>query len=415
MSWNWRFIPLLAGLTAVDYVAAIWIETTEGRGRTVALLISLAANLGLLGFFKYYNFAANTIAALLGVHQDAWRLAIVLPLGISFHTFQSISYVVDVYRRQQKPVRRFFDYALFISFFPQLVAGPIVRAKQFFRDQYNWQPPSDVEIKRAVLAIAMGLVKKSVLADNLAPVADAYFGNPGHGQVAPWTGVLAFGLQIFFDFSGYTDIAIGCALLLGYRFPKNFDRPYLAASVTEFWRRWHMTLSSWLRDYVYIPLGGNRRGRVRTYANLLLTMLVGGLWHGANWTFVAWGGYHGVLLAAERATGMNAWPLRGVRIVPTFLLVCIGWVFFRSDSFRQATAVLNDLGRHPLGLGGVDPVIGFFITISLTIAIAEERTGWLSRLPEASALVVGFAVAVLLFIAELCAAQGERPFVYFQF
>ena len=229
-------------------------------------------------------------------------LNIVLPLGISFHTFQSMSYVVDVYRGEQEAVRNPIDYALFICFFPQLVAGPIVRARNFFHDLHFWQPPSSDDVSRGLLLLALGLTKKMAFADQFAKVANDYFqnvsGNPG--MLTAWSGVVAFGLQIYFDFSGYTDMAIGMAKLLGFHFPVNFRRPYLASSITDFWRRWHISLSTWLRDYLYIPLGGNRHGRWMTYRNLMLTMLLGGLWHGASWNFVIWGGYHGALLSIER-------------------------------------------------------------------------------------------------------------------
>lgn len=426
MSWNWRFVPLLAGLTVIDYLAAIWIERSQDTGRRAAILTSIAANLGFLGFFKYYNFAANNLAEILSLPHDTWRMAIILPLGISFHTFQSISYVTDVYRGQQKAIRKFFDYALYISFFPQLVAGPIVRARQFFADHEHWHSPSPDEVKAGALLIVMGMVKKVALADNLAVIADRYFGSAGHGpaEVNPWAGVLAFAMQIFFDFSGYTDIAIGSAQLLGYHFPQNFKRPYLAVSVTDFWRRWHISLSSWLRDYVYIPLGGNRRGRVRTYINLMLTMLVGGLWHGANWTFVVWGAYHGLLLAIERAAGVSrvreqGWSIFDApRSALTLLMVCIGWVFFRATSLSQAVTVLEDLSTHglPAERGSmIEPALLALLLISLLAAIMQERTGFLDNLRLSSTWVVCLVTGGLLFIGEIFAAGNGLPFVYFQF
>ena len=263
MSWNWRFAPLLLSLTAIDYGAAIWMESVEEpRRRKLFLVLSLAANLGFLGFFKYYNFLAGMLAEALRGDAHAFALSIVLPLGISFHTFQSISYVVDVYRGEQKAIRDPIDYALFIAFFPQLVAGPIVRAREFFADYYQWAPPVSEERLRGVLWILLGLAKKMALADQFAQIADSYFQNlAAHpGAPAAWSGVGAFAMQIFFDFSGYTDMAIGMALLLGFHFPINFRRPYLAFSITDFWHRWHISLSRWLRDYLYIPLGGNRHG-----------------------------------------------------------------------------------------------------------------------------------------------------------
>jgi alginate O-acetyltransferase complex protein AlgI len=332
LSWNYKFVVLLLGLTVVDFVAGIAIENAPASRKKPFLLISLVANLGMLGFFKYYNFFADNLAQLLRVPPHSWTFSIILPLGISFHTFQSISYVVDVYRGEQKAIRNPIDYALFISFFPQLVAGPIVRAREFFSDLDAWKHPSQEEVLRGVLLIVLGLTKKMAFADQFAQIADSYFQNLGAhpGGFAAWSGVLAFAMQIFFDFSGYTDMAIGMALLLGFHFPVNFRRPYLAFSITDFWHRWHMSLSRWLRDYLYIPLGGNRHGRLMTYRNLMLTMLLGGLWHGASWNFVVWGGYHGALLSIERMMGRRefekqppvwVYPLRALI---TFALVCVG-------------------------------------------------------------------------------------------
>src|SRR5579863_624435 len=303
MAWRVQYVVLILGLITVDYFAALWISRREGASRRMALVVSLAANIGMLGWFKYANFAREIWIQFVHPSAAFGPLDIILPLGISFHTFQSISYVIDVYRGEQTVVTSYIDYALFVSFFPQLVAGPIVRAREFFHDLWNWKAPTGAEWQRGVAMILTGYVKKLVFADQFALVADGYFANPSAlpGFAPAWTGTLAFGLQIFFDFSGYTDIAIGVALLFGFHFPENFRRPYLSASITEFWRRWHMTLSRWLRDYIYISLGGNRRGAWRTYLNLMLTMLIGGLWHGASWNFVIWGGYHGALLAVERS------------------------------------------------------------------------------------------------------------------
>src|SRR5690242_14629128 len=279
MSWNAKFIVLIWVLTAIDYTAAIWmVRFAKGPRRRAWLIVSLAANLGFLGFFKYFNFLAGNVAMLLGRPAGPFALDIILPMGISFHTFQSMSYVIDVYRGEQEPVRNVLDYALYIAFFPQLVAGPIVRARDFFADLYHWRAPSSKEWLRGILLVVFGLVKKVVVADQFAHVADLYFRDPvvHPGALAAWSGVVAFSIQIYFDFSGYTDMAIGLAQLFGFHFPDNFRRPYLASSITEFWRRWHISLSTWLRDYLYVPLGGNRRGLAQTYRNLMLTMLLGG-------------------------------------------------------------------------------------------------------------------------------------------
>src|SRR6204780_414378 len=356
MSFIPKFILLLISLTAIDYTAARWIARTGSpHSRKAALIVSLAANLGLLGFFKYYNFFAANIAHLFHKPSDAFALSIILPLGISFHTFQSMSYVIDVYRNEQEPITNPIDYALFISFFPQLVAGPIVRAREFFGDLYHWKRPSSDDVLRGLLLLLLGLAKKMVIADQFAQIANGYFQDISThpGMVPAWSAVIAFGIQIYFDFSGYTDMAIGMAKLLGFHFPVNFRRPYLASSITDFWHRWHMTLSRWLRDYLYIPLGGNRGGRLRTYRNLMLTMLLGGLWHGAAWTFVAWGGIHGAGLACERffddrrrAAGRGRGDsaiARWVGGLVTFNVVCFAWIFFRADSFASASAVIKRL------------------------------------------------------------------------
>jgi len=421
MMWNAKFIVLILGLITVDYFAALWIHRRTGHARKVALLVSLAANIGMLGWFKYANFVRETWAHIVGrVFQP---LDIILPLGISFRTFQSISYVVDVYRGEQEVVTSYVDYALFVAFFPQLVAGPIVRAREWFHDFWHWRAPSGAEWQQAVITILTGYLKKLVFADQFGLVADAYFTNPAAhpGLVPAWTGTIAFGLQIFFDFSGYTDIAIGVALLFGFHFPENFRRPYLSASITEFWRRWHMTLSRWLRDYIYISLGGNRRGAARTYANLMLTMLLGGLWHGASWNFVIWGGYHGALLAIERMIfGRN--EHRGLVRMPmtivTFALATIGWVFFRAKGFATATYVIGQMfGASAIaGRSLLSPWQWRLALLSLLIALAEEYGHILTKLAVAPAWVRSALVVAALLVIELFSATDRSvPFVYFQF
>jgi alginate O-acetyltransferase complex protein AlgI len=412
---------VILGLITVDYFAALWIARREGASRRMALIVSLAANIGMLGWFKYANFARDIWIQL--VHPGAVfsPLDIILPLGISFHTFQSISYVIDVYRREQTAVPSYIDYALFVSFFPQLVAGPIVRAREFFRDLWNWQTPTAAEWQQGVATILTGFVKKLVFADQFALVADSYFLNPAAlpGMVPAWTGTIAFALQIFFDFSGYTDIAIGVALLFGFHFPENFRRPYLSASVTEFWRRWHMTLSRWLRDYIYISLGGNRKGEIRTYLNLMATMLLGGLWHGASWNFVIWGGYHGALLAVERMVwgrGVRTGWLRLPLSVLTFLLVCVGWVFFRAKTFAAAMFVLGQMISTTSGHSLLSLWQWRIAILSLIVALAEEYRGVLTRLTVSPVWARTLAVVAALLVIELFSATEQTiPFVYFQF
>ncbi|MGA7238937.1 MAG: MBOAT family protein [Bryobacteraceae bacterium] len=423
-SWNPKFIALLLTLTAIDFTAGLWLERTESPRRRRAILIgSLVANLGFLGFFKYYNFLASNLASVLGKSPHSFWLDIVLPLGISFHTFQSISYMVDVYRRQQKAIRDPIDYALFISFFPQLVAGPIVRARNFFTDLYNWRPPSGDDVSRGIFLLALGLTKKMAFADQFAAVANTYFGDvAAHpGRLTAWSGGFAFAMQIYFDFSGYTDMAIGMAKLFGFHFPVNFRRPYLARGIADFWRRWHISLSTWLRDYLYIPLGGNRRGRWMTYRNLLITMLLGGLWHGASWNFLIWGGYHGALLSVERATSGSEprphWsPLDPLRAIVTFALVTIGWVFFRAADLHQSATVIRQMLAGPHGKSLLLPWHVGLATVALAIALVEERWEAVERLMTAPVWAYAAALAAMLFCLELFGViDASIPFIYFQF
>jgi alginate O-acetyltransferase complex protein AlgI len=422
-SWNWKFIPLLAGLTVVDYFAALWIVGTEGPRRHMALGLSLAANLGFLGIFKYYNFVAANLALLIGRPEHSFFLDIVLPLGISFHTFQSISYVVDVYRDKQTPIRSFTDYALFICFFPQLVAGPIVRASEFFRDFYHWKPPAAPEIQRGCFLLVFGMTKKLVLADSFAMVADRYFsGVASHPGLLPaWGGALSFACEIYFDFSGYSDMAIGAAQLLGFHFPTNFRQPFLAISVTDFWRRWHVTLSSWLRDYLYIPLGGGRRGLWIASRNTLITMALAGLWHGAKWGFVAWGVFNGLLLVAERAARINRIRDRPLRLgdipatVVTFALFCIGVIFVRADTMKDAFIVIRACFSSTLGAWPVGVPLMVLLAASLGGALLEDR-GWIhTRVQTASVWSLGAFLGLLLFLVEVLGEHQSRPFYYFQF
>ena len=422
MSWNWKFIPLLLTLTVIDYFCALWIVRTEAAKRKLAMILSVGANLGFLGFFKYYNFLAGNLALVAGKPDHAFYLNIVLPLGISFHTFQSISYVVDVYRGEQEPIHNFLDYAVFIAFFPQLVAGPIVRAREFFGDLFHWQSPSLDDVQRGVFLIIIGLAKKMALADQFAIVADSYYNNvaANPGGVPAWTATIAFAMQIFFDFSGYTDIAIGTAKLFGFHFPMNFARPYLATSITDFWHRWHMSLSRWLRDYLYIPLGGNRHGELKTYRNLMLTMLLGGMWHGASWNFMLWGGFHGTFLALERIfrgriRDVDAWQ-NPLRALVTFLIVCVGWVFFRAKTFADSLYVLHQMFSRPQGSSVMLHRHYAMIAITLLIALLEERWQVIDRIIEGPRWVQAAAFASIALTIELFGVIDQTiPFVYFQF
>ncbi|MFN8643939.1 MAG: MBOAT family O-acyltransferase [Candidatus Binatia bacterium] len=309
-AWDWRFLLLLWATTGVDYVAAqqIAASTTAPR-RRLFLLLSLGTNLTVLGFFKYYDFFVHSGAQLLGalgMSVSPWTLSVILPVGISFYTFQSMAYVIDVYRGRIRAVTEPWDYALAVAYFPQLVAGPIERMGHLLPQLQRRAAPAADLIQVGLALMAIGFAKKVLIADLLAPEVDRIFSNPEamtSGMLL--RGAYCFAIQIYGDFSGYSDIARGVSELLGVRLIKNFEQPYLSQSITEFWRRWHISLSSWLRDYLYIPLGGNRSGRWRTYRNLMLTMLIGGLRHGANWTFVVWGGLHGGFLAVERLLGIG--------------------------------------------------------------------------------------------------------------
>lgn len=342
--WDYRFCALMFISTILDYVAGARVVSARSALKRKAWVgVSLFGNLGLLGFFKYYDLGAGTInqiAAWLGETGPLIPLLrITLPVGISFYTFQSMSYSIDLYRGVARPARGFWDFACYVSLFPQLVAGPIVRYHEL-ADQLVNRTHSVEKAMRGVRFFILGLAKKVILADGVAPLVAAVFDQTREpGFVESWSGVCAYAMQIYFDFSGYSDMAVGLGLLLGFEFPQNFNSPYKAVSITDFWRRWHISLSSWLRDYLYIPLGGNRFGPWRTYFNLFVTMLLGGLWHGANWTFVIWGGYHGLLLAAEKAVGKRSllwWAPLGIQRAATFILVLLGWVLFRCGSLTRA-------------------------------------------------------------------------------
>lgn len=422
--WNAWYVVFLIGLTVSDYLIARWMARAPSDSRRPLLVAGVAANVAFLGVFKYANFTTGTLAAFLGLRHDPWLVAWIVPVGISFHTFQSISYLADVYRGRVLAIRDPIDYALYIAFFPQLLAGPIVRAERFFGELYGWRKPNADEVQRGIGEIALGLVKKTVIADQLATIADAYFRASGAhpGAPAAWSGILAFSFQIYFDFSAYSDIAIGCARLLGFDFPPNFRRPYLATGITQFWRRWHMTLSSWLRDYLYIPLGGDRHGRLATYRNIMLTMLLGGLWHGAGWTFVGWGGYHGLLLCAERRNRSRPQPIPDVRnpvwtgrVVLTFVLVCFGWILFRAQSFRQAVDVARSAIAGGSGAWLLTPWMLVPVAMAACVAYAQER-GWSPAPLRARPLVYGAALACFMLALELFSVSGKpAPFVYFKF
>jgi alginate O-acetyltransferase complex protein AlgI len=420
---NWRFCLLLAALTVANQVAAILIARADERASRRILAAAVAVDLGVLGVFKYYGFFVQDIGDVLdavGLGMPLPLLSLALPIGVSFFTFQAISYVVDV-RRGLLPPASLVDFALYLTFFPHLVAGPIVRAREFIPQLATPRRRSDVAVGAAVTLIAVGLVKKVAIADFLArEVVDPVFAVP-QAYAAPDVAfaAYAYAAQIYCDFSGYTDIAIGLALLMGFVFPQNFDRPYRALSVREFWRRWHMTLSRYLRDFLYIPLGGNRHGRARTYRNLLLTMTLGGLWHGAAWNFVLWGAMHGGGLAAEHAIGerrLSRIP-RVVRWLVVLHFVVLGWILFRSTDLATAGEVLGRLAEPGAAtlwsVPAVGAVLGVF-AIQLVPGDARQRVrGWVQRRHPVT-LGLGLA-SVILLVGATVPSQGVPPFIYFSF
>ena len=422
--WQWHYLLLVWFSTLVDYAIGLRLPHTPRPRRLVVL--SVIVNLGFLAVFKYANWLIATVNDGAQALGSAWHLTpidLLLPVGISFYTFQSLSYTIDVYRRELPPRRNLLDYALAVAFFPQIEAGPIVRAREFLAELDGEQRVGLAEFRRALVLIALGYVKKIVLADNLALLVDPVFDTPlAHGFWDCLLAVYAFAFQIYCDFSGYTDIAIGCALLLGIRFPPNFDYPYAARSLQEFWHRWHMTLSRWLRDYLYIPLGGNRKGHGRTYANLMLTMLLGGLWHGASWNFVIWGGLHGAYLAGERAWPANlAIPLPraiavALRVLITFHLTCLAWVFFRARDLDLAIDMLGRLAQPQWRAFALDAQ---GTTAALLVGLfAAQQLGAHLRYKERIAAHDGLLVIMLgLVMAALIlfAPSHSAPFIYFQF
>ncbi|MCC6785060.1 MAG: MBOAT family protein [Planctomycetes bacterium] len=388
-----KYVPLMLVSTAIDWFVALRIEAApDPRVRRRWLVVSMVTNLALLGWFKYANLGVELLRDLTGQPFAGW-VAIVLPVGISFYTFQSMSYTIDVYRNEVKPVRSFLDLACYVSMFPQLVAGPIVRYHDVqlqVRDRAHAVAP----FARGIVHLALGLAKKVLIADNAALLVDETFASavPGSG-VEPglldaWLATLAYSIQIYFDFSGYSDMAIGLGLMTGFRFPSNFLSPYRSESITEFWRRWHVSLSTWLRDYLYVPLGGNRHGSLRTYVNLSLTMLLGGLWHGAAYNFVLWGAYQGAWLVVERLAGKRPlWHFlpHPLRVFVTMLVVLGGWVLFRASSL----GTIGSMGKGMLGLNGLG---------ALPIPTGHPLEAWL-------AVVLGLGIAWTMPRTETLAAR----------
>ncbi len=436
--WNPVFCLLMLFSTAVDYFCGLWLSRAGGReaaksqrahaaGRKLAVAVSVTVNLVLLGYFKYAAFIAdnlNRAAAFLGLEAMLPAIAIALPVGISFYTFQSMSYCIDLYRDDAKPARSFADFACFVSLFPQLVAGPIVRYREL-ADQLVERTHSAEKFAAGAMRFMIGFSKKILIANPCGQTADAIFSATMLDARCAWLGVLAYAFQIYFDFSGYSDMAIGLGAMFGFQLPENFRSPYRATSVTDFWRRWHITLSTFLRDYLYIPLGGNRHGAARTFLNLFLVMFIGGLWHGAQWTFILWGCLHGAALVFERFLrwrGSTRAAGPSLTILPTFLFVLLAWVLFRAENLEVAARVYAAM----FGLGKGGPHVELLwadVSRPWSLAILAVAAALVWFAPRAAEIVnrplhwprAILAFGVFIFAIAMMLSQGDNPFLYFQF
>jgi alginate O-acetyltransferase complex protein AlgI len=433
-SWNKWLALIICISTALDYLIAQGMERSSSVWlRRVLLTVSIVANLGLLCYFKYANFFLQSVQEALhavGNTSSLPVLSVILPVGISFYTFEAINYTVDVYRRKVRAERNLGHFMLFITFFPHLVAGPIVRARDFLpqihrRKHWDW-----ARMQLGAQYFLMGLFKKLAIADRMALFADPVFKDPSqYNTGAVWLAVLAYAIQIYCDFSGYTDMALGAAHMLGYKLAQNFNMPYLARNVSEFWHRWHMSLSTWLRDYLFIPLGGSRGTKWQTNCNLLITMTLGGLWHGASWTFVVWGILHGVMLIIHREFRDFVKPRprldRVLQSVPgmvlcgltTFLAVCVGWVFFRAQTFGAAAEMLHRMVIPSHGMTSPLHNRSLWATVAvMALCHALAHKGVWNRLADRlPAPVLGFGYAFVLTLALVLAPDTGKQFIYFQF
>ncbi|MDR0420122.1 MAG: MBOAT family protein [Prevotellaceae bacterium] len=425
---------LLGIVTVSDFLLAQWIaRTTKKYLRRIFLATSVCIGLGLLAYFKYFNFFGTAFAEM--VNGNFQPSDIFLPVGISFFTFQSLSYTIDVYRRNVEPLNNILDYAFFVSFFPQLVAGPIVRARDFIPQIRQPLKITGEMIGTGIYFIMCGLFKKAIISDYIGVnFVDRIFENPSlYSGIENLFGIYGYGLQIYCDFSGYSDMAIGIALLLGFKFNINFDSPYKSASIQEFWRRWHISLSSWLRDYLYISLGGNRKGKIRTYINLFITMLLGGLWHGANWNFIIWGALHGMALAVHKFFGFvfnigkskisqpNAWRRR-IGVLVTFHFVMFAWIFFRNTSLEDCSTMLSQI------FGNFQPQIiwqmlsGYkfvfmFILIGYVLHFLPAKTEnyFKNKFVNTSLIFKAVVMIILIYLIIQIKSSDVQPFIYFQF
>jgi alginate O-acetyltransferase complex protein AlgI len=431
--WDYRFLPLIWGSSTIDWLLGRAIgRSADSRRRKLWLVGTVVINLSVLGFFKYFNFGvdnARALAEALGVHLPESTLRIALPVGISFFTFESMSYVIDVYRRKIEPHQSYLEYLGFVAFFPHLVAGPIIRPRDLLPQLAAEARFNPDEMNDGLYLIAAGLLKKVAIGDTLAiNIVDRVFDAPlQYSGLENYVAVVAYALQIYCDFSGYTDIAIGSAQLLGIKFPINFNAPYQATTIDDFWHRWHISLSSWLRDYLYISLGGNRKGSFRTYLNLILTMLLGGLWHGANWTFVVWGGIHGGALAVTRlverwrgnrpALADRHFLLRVLSIGFTFHLVCVGWIFFRAETFGKAALVFSRIASFTTYHPNLPPLVMWTIAVGLVLHFIPVRWDQAirARFVRLPAPVQGLCLLLAAVLLRQMATAEAVTFIYFQF
>ena len=434
--WDWRFLGLIAFSTLIDYVVGIRIvDTDDARRKKAWLLLSVVTNLGLLAVFKYFNFFLDSVyraTGFFGFTEHPAFLSIILPVGISFYTFQTLSYSIDVYRESIEVERNLLRFATYVAFFPQLVAGPIVRASLFLPQLRRDHPFLWSGFLLGLGQVLVGYFKKVVVADSLALYVDRVFDAPeAFTPISITVGVVFYAFQIYCDFSGYSDIAIGVARMLGYDFGVNFDTPYFSKSFSEFWTRWHISLSSWLRDYLYIPLGGNRHGTVNTYRNLMITMLLGGLWHGASWTFVFWGFLHGLYLVVQRLVGPSygrlverlrvPGPVRdGVAMLVVFALTCFAWIFFRSADLPTAFHIIGEVASvRGVRFGDLQLKMyvlkgGMMVGLLVAVEALSKRISLPSLVLERPVWRT-FAFASIIWLILLFGAFGGGQFIYFQF
>jgi len=426
--WDWRFLSLILYSSLIDYIAGQRIEASKTeKGRKNWLRLSLISNLGLLAIFKYYNFFADSFATAmggLGWQVDNLTLNIIIPVGISFYTFQTLSYTLDIYRGNFKASKDWVAFFTYVSFFPQLVAGPIERASNLLPQVERKRSFSTKWFNDGIFQIAIGLFRKIVIADNLAIYVDTVYANPeAHNSTTLIIATVFYAFQIYFDFSGYSDIAIGSAKLLGFKFNQNFNFPYFSKSITEFWRRWHMSLSSWLKDYLYISLGGNRKGIKITYRNLMLTMLLGGLWHGNTWNFVIWGAIHGLALGAEKYifSLKNIKNFNIIGTLYTFLVVLFSWVFFRAQDLSAAMTVVKKVFSFDFSTPYIGNINTLMIAVSmLTLGLLFDVFVFRKKVPLETfgsyikPVKMTIIVSVIIVLTVLFYSTSTN-FIYFQF